>query len=275
VEIEYEGKTYIFPCNQWLEKGKDGLAGCRKQLFPGDAAAEGTTLKVCPPLLPLYPAPFASTAVYPFVYCSASEIAESTRIAAQVEVVTSDCRGAGTDSNITCVVYGEKGDTGVRKLDSSSNDFERGSTGTFFLMSPDLGPIQSLRINSDDGGLGSAWHLAHIVVTDSKSGEQLVFPYNDWIDKKHGLSHLLYPDRDGDGVGDKGTMNGLLEYIVTVHTSDLRGAGTDSNVTIELHGDKGAIGETKLDNHQNKCATWLSTSCSCSVRSPCLLASST
>jgi len=213
VEIDINGKTYIFPCNQWLEKGKDGLAGCRRQLFPGDVAAEGTTFKV--------------------------------------EVTTSDCRGAGTDSNVSCVVYGERGDTGPRKLDSSANDFERGSTGTFFLPSPDLGPMQSLRINSDDFGLGSAWHLAHITVTDSKSGEKLVFPFNDWIDKKHGLSHLLYPDRDGDGVGDKGTLNGLVEYTVTVHTSDIRGAGTDSNVTIELHGDKGAVGETKLDNHQN------------------------
>ncbi len=30
-----------------------------------------------------------------------------------------------------------------------------------------------------------------------------------------------------------------------------RGAGTDANVSIELHGDKGFIGATKLDNHQN------------------------
>ncbi len=31
---------------------------------------------------------------------------------------------------------------------------------------------------------------------------QAVFPYNNWIDKEHGLTQLLTPDRDGDGKGD-------------------------------------------------------------------------
>ena len=37
-----------------------------------------------------------------------------------------DTRGAGTDANVKMRLYGEKGDTGERKLDSSENDFERG-----------------------------------------------------------------------------------------------------------------------------------------------------
>lgn len=82
-----------------------------------------------------------------------------------------------------------------------------------------------------------------------------------------------------------------MDYVITVHTSDLRGAGaesdvpmpwlaapsrfaefegslihasltvrnnirsglgTDANVSIELHGDKGSVGETRIDNNQNK-----------------------
>lgn len=31
-----------------------------------------------------------------------------------------------------------------------------------------------------------------------------------------------------------------------------RGAGTDANVFIELHGDKAAMGSTRLDNAENK-----------------------
>jgi hypothetical protein len=33
-------------------------------------------------------------------------------------------------------------------------------------------------------------------------------------------------------------VQGLLAYEVTVYTSDIRGAGTDANVSIELHGAK-------------------------------------
>jgi hypothetical protein len=40
-----------------------------------------------------------------------------------VAVTTSDVRGAGTDANVALVLYGEKGDTGERKLESSANDF--------------------------------------------------------------------------------------------------------------------------------------------------------
>jgi hypothetical protein len=34
------GKTYFFPCNDWLRKTKEeGMAGCRKELLPGTAAS--------------------------------------------------------------------------------------------------------------------------------------------------------------------------------------------------------------------------------------------
>jgi hypothetical protein len=39
-----------------------------------------------------------------------------------------------------------------------------------------------------------------------------------------------------------------------VYTSDLRAAGTDANVFIEVHGDQGFIGQTKLENAANKYA---------------------
>lgn len=44
----------------------------------------------------------------------------------RVSVTTSDIRGAGTDADVVMVLYGDKGDTGERRLESSANDFERG-----------------------------------------------------------------------------------------------------------------------------------------------------
>lgn len=76
------------------------------------------------------------------------------------------------------VIYGDKGDTGERKLDSSHNDFERGKADTFFITAPNVGTIQRLKVRSSGGGLGAAWHLSQIEVASSATGELLTFPYN-------------------------------------------------------------------------------------------------
>ena len=42
---------------------------------------------------------------------------------------TGDVRGAGTDANVFCIIFGDRGDTGERKLhksETNSNKFERG-----------------------------------------------------------------------------------------------------------------------------------------------------
>jgi len=45
----------------------------------------------------------------------------------QLEVFTSDMRGAGTDADVFATIYGDQGNTGEHKLDTrGTNDFERG-----------------------------------------------------------------------------------------------------------------------------------------------------
>jgi hypothetical protein len=41
-------------------------------------------------------------------------------------VATSDLRGAGTDADVFLTLFGDRGDSGERRLDSSADDFERG-----------------------------------------------------------------------------------------------------------------------------------------------------
>ncbi len=57
--------------------------------------------------------------------------AESGTASYKVLVQTSDIRGAGTDSDIFIRLFGPKGDSGERLLDTSANDFERGNLDTF------------------------------------------------------------------------------------------------------------------------------------------------
>ncbi len=47
----------------------------------------------------------------------------------------------------------------------------------------------------------------------------------------------------------------MKNYVVDVHTGDVRGAGTDANVFLTIFGDKGDSGERKLhksETHSNK-----------------------
>ncbi len=48
-----------------------------------------------------------------------------TTLLSQVEVVTTDLRGAGTDSNVTMVMHGTLGDGKRHTLTSGPDDFDR------------------------------------------------------------------------------------------------------------------------------------------------------
>ncbi len=48
-------------------------------------------------------------------------------------VKTSDVRGAGTDANIFITLYGPKGDSGERQIETGANNFERNQLDTFII----------------------------------------------------------------------------------------------------------------------------------------------
>lgn len=54
-------------------------------------------------------------------------IVDCKTVVYEIKVLTGDRRGAGTDANVSIVLYGENGNSGPPKiLQSSSNNFERG-----------------------------------------------------------------------------------------------------------------------------------------------------
>jgi hypothetical protein len=75
-----------------------------------------------------------------------------------------------------------------------------------------------------------------VEVLDTTRGTLTSFPCGKWLEPSKdpaSLQQTLLPD--GAAAGGAG---GLLQYEVVVHTSDVRGAGTDANVSIQLVGDK-------------------------------------
>ena len=92
-------------------------------------------------------------------------------------------------------------------------------------------------MSSDGSGLGAAWHLASVEVLDTSRGILTSFPCGKWLEPSKdpaSLQQTLLPE----GAAAAGGAGGLLQYEVVVHTSDVRGGGTDANVSIQLVGDK-------------------------------------
>ena len=58
----------------------------------------------------------------------------------EIAVTTGDVKHAGTDANVSIIIYGTNGDTGKRPLVQKFRDlFERGRTDTFQIESMDQG----------------------------------------------------------------------------------------------------------------------------------------
>jgi hypothetical protein len=164
-----------------------------------------------------------------------------------VEVKTADIRGAGTDANVFAQLFGKNGESGERRLESSGNNFERGHTDKFTIEAVDLGELTKLRIGHDGTGFGSGWFLDNVVVTNEKMGTKWVFNCNKWLDKGEDdgliVRELLPENNPAD--------TKVVKYKVSVHTGDKRGAGTDANVFIILHGETGDTGKRKLEGAGN------------------------
>ena len=204
------GCKYYFSCGEWLQMTEEkGMDGCQRTLKAG---AGGTTSRY------------------------------------KVTVRTGDEMGAGTDADVSLTIYGTLGDSGERALDSSANDFERGSKDEFFFECSDIGEFLQVKIGHNGRGLASAWLLESVEVTHLVSGVTATFPHGKWLDSKNGTTVNIHPDVDGDGEGDVQASADIHRYTVTVFTSDVWGAGTGGQATVELHGTGGFIGETALKN---------------------------
>ena len=169
-----------------------------------------------------------------------------------VQVVTSDIRGSSCDANVSLVIFGDKGDSGELSLDNSVNNFERGAKDVFNVQAKDVGKIERIRIGHDDTGslFGPAsWHCASVEITNTTTGVRQAFSVNRWFSKgktPNQISQIVYPG-DGD--------HKAFGYVVTVHTADTRGAGTDANITLaikgKLDGKKTAMGPLPLESSED------------------------
>lgn len=92
----------------------------------------------------------------------------------------------------------------------------------------------SLHVVIVDESIGDAVCYVQVEVYCVNSGESVIFPADRWLatdEDPYQTTQTLYPYKDG--AVDRSSS---VDYQVDVYTSDVRFAGTDANVTLQLFG---------------------------------------
>eukprot|EP00798_Chlamydomonas_sp_ICE-L_P018393 gene18393-24865_t len=112
--------------------------------------------------------------------------AEAARLRAlhiyEIVTITSDIKGAATNSAVFMVMYGTKKASGQVNLENGPDNFARGKVDTFGLSLPELGPITRIIIGHNEKGSMPRWHLETVTITDKTAGTQAqVFQCGQWF----------------------------------------------------------------------------------------------
>ena len=154
----------------------------------------------------------------------------------KIHVKTGAVSGAGTDANVSCVLFGVRGESRTLKLKSSEthrDKFERGHTDVFEVELPDLGQLTRCRIWHDNARLYASWFLDEVTVVEMESQSSYVFPCYKWLSKSKGDKQVTR--EIACAAADYRARTGT--YKLTIHTADEDGAGTSSQVLATLIGE--------------------------------------
>ncbi|CAF4190333.1 unnamed protein product, partial [Adineta steineri] len=103
----------------------------------------------------------------------------------QIIVFTDQRKGAGTNSNVDFIIYGDNDETHIRTLaDSQRKILQRGGIDSFIMAVPEsLGLLNCIRIWHDNTGKGlsSSWFLKYIIIRDLQTMEKFYFISQRWF----------------------------------------------------------------------------------------------
>ncbi|XP_027954221.1 lipoxygenase homology domain-containing protein 1 [Eumetopias jubatus] len=176
--------------------------------------------------------------------------AETTAISYVVTVFTGDVRGAGTKSKIYLVMYGARGNKNSGKIFLEGGVFDRGRTDIFHIeLAVLLSPLSRVSIGHSNVGVNRGWYCEKVVILCPFTGIQQTFPCSNWLDEKKvdGLiERQLY-----EMVSLRKKRLKTFPWSLWVWTTDLKKAGTNSPIFIQIYGQKGRTDEILL-NPNNK-----------------------
>ncbi|XP_061589573.1 lipoxygenase homology domain-containing protein 1 [Cololabis saira] len=200
-------ETVIFPCERWLAKSEDDGETVR-ELVPSDIITEKLSRDGSLKVTEVEVDDALETHTY------------------DVSVMTGDVHGAGTDANVFLTIYGDLGDTGERKLrksETNSNKFERGSVDKFTIEAVDLGQVFKIRIRHDNSLVSPDWNLDQVEIVDIDTEEVFLFLCERWLSRKR-------EDRRIERVFYVKGYEGVRENLNSKKTSALTLKSVDSNM---------------------------------------------
>ncbi|MBN3300355.1 LOXH1 protein, partial [Amia calva] len=175
---------------------------------------------------------------------------QPTGIVYNVSVVTGNVRGAGTNSKIHILLHGSKGLKNSGKVFLEGGQFARGLTDIFNVeIAALLSPLSRVTIGHDNSGVSAGWYCEKVVVYCPFTGIEQTFPCGKWLDEDEGdglIERELY-----EMVSLRQKRQKKHPWSLWIWTSDLKGAGTDANVFLQVYGEKGKSDEMRLDNNSD------------------------
>ncbi|XP_059213530.1 lipoxygenase homology domain-containing protein 1 [Centropristis striata] len=167
-----------------------------------------------------------------------------------VQVMTGDVRGAGTNSKIHMVMHGSKGLKNSGKVFLEGGAFERGLIDIFNVEICELiSPLSRVTIGHDNGAVGAGWYCEKVVVYCPFTGVEQTFPCGMWLDEDEGdglIERELY-----EMVSLRQKKQKKYPWSLWIWTSDVKGAGTDAQVFLQIYGEKGKSDEIRLENNSD------------------------
>nr|XP_056710895.1 oxygen-regulated protein 1 [Euleptes europaea] len=108
-----------------------------------------------------------------------------------IYVHTGDRWGSETFANLYITLYGERGDTGVRKLQHSlitGEKYQRNKVDSFLVEAVSLSHLKKIVVGHDGEGYGAGIYLKMITVKKSEnSDKEWLFPCWSWLDTHIGI----------------------------------------------------------------------------------------
>ncbi|XP_012657455.1 lipoxygenase homology domain-containing protein 1 [Otolemur garnettii] len=176
--------------------------------------------------------------------------AETTAVTYIVTVFTGDVHGAGTKSKIYLVMYGARGLKNSGKIFLEGGVFDRGRTDIFHIeLTVLLSPLSRVSIGHGNVGVNRGWYCEKVVILCPFTGIQQTFPCSNWLDEKKvdGLiERQLY-----EMMSLRKKRLKKFPWSLWVWTTDLKKAGTNTPIFIQIYGQKGRTDEILL-NPNNK-----------------------
>uniref|UniRef100_A0A8C1CGY2 Lipoxygenase homology domains 1a n=1 Tax=Cyprinus carpio carpio TaxID=630221 RepID=A0A8C1CGY2_CYPCA len=163
-----------------------------------------------------------------------------------VQVMTGDIRGAGTNSKIHFVMHGHKGIKNSGKLFLEGGTFERAQIDIFNVELLELlSPLSRVTIGHDNAGISCGWYCEKVLYCPFTGLEQ-VFPCGRWLDEDEGdglVERELY-----EMVSLRQKKQKKFPWSLWIWTSEIKGAGTDAQVFVQVYGETGKSDEMKLES---------------------------